>query len=232
MDIIKTIKDHMVPVHPAGYPFVLAFGFGAILLFQVWDPLGWLGVILTGWCAFFFRDPPRVVPTMKGVVVSPADGVVVSTGQTEPPEELGLKGKHNRISIFLNIFDVHVNRVPATGQVDSVCYTAGEFLNAELDKASEKNERMAIAMTTEDETKIGFVQIAGLVARRIVCELGEGQKVEVGERFGLIRFGSRVDVYLPEKVKPQVALGQRVIAGESILARLSGQQRKYDVAEK
>lgn len=212
----------MVPIHREGWPFIALFAVGALLLGWLWAPLGWLGLGATLWCAYFFRNPDRVTPTRDGLVISPADGVVCLVGDAVPPAELGLgDAPRPRVCVFMSVFDVHINRVPLSGRVTKLAYHAGKFVNAALDKASEENERMAVALELEDGRSVAFVQIAGLVARRIKCDLVEGQSVRVGERFGLIRFGSRVDVYFPEGVEPQVALGQRCIAGETVLADLA-----------
>ncbi|HLO76135.1 MAG TPA: phosphatidylserine decarboxylase [Magnetospirillum sp.] len=209
----------MLPVHREGWPFIALFAVVSGLLGLLWAPLGWLGLVLTAWCVFFFRNPDRVTPVREGLVVSPADGVVCLLGHAVPPAELGMGAEPRmRISVFMSVFDVHVNRIPIDGRVTGIAYKPGKFLNASLDKASEDNERMAIRMQTSSGAEIAFVQIAGLVARRIKCDVYEGQEVKAGERFGLIRFGSRVDVYLPDGVEPQVACGQRCIAGETVLA--------------
>jgi phosphatidylserine decarboxylase len=178
--------------------------------------------VFTAWCTYFFRDPPRVTPTRSGLVVSPADGVVQMIQPAVPPEELGLgRQPLTRISVFMNVFDVHVNRTPVSGTVANLAYRPGKFFNASLDKASEFNERQAIRLRLEDGRDLAVVQIAGLVARRIRCDLKQGQAVRTGERFGLIRFGSRLDVYLPEGVSPLVAVGQTTIAGETVIADLA-----------
>lgn len=214
-------KYIMIPVHREGYPFIALFAVASVLLGLLWAPLGWLGLVLTLWCVYFFRNPDRVTPDRDGLVISPADGVVCLVGPAVPPVELGMgDSPMTRICVFMSVFDVHVNRAPLAGRITRIAYKPGKFLNAALDKASEDNERMAIRMETTGGADIAFVQIAGLVARRIKCDLSEGQDVQAGERFGLIRFGSRVDVYLPEGVAPQVALGQRCIAGETVLADL------------
>lgn len=212
--------DHILhPIHPDGRKFVAIFVVATLLLFFLWPPLGWLGVLASLWCVFFFRDPARVTPVRPGLVVSPADGLVVSVDAGVPPPELELGTQcMTKIGIFLNLFDVHINRVPIGGVVERTRYHRGQFVNASFDKASEVNERMAVRITTEDGAEIAVVQIAGLVARRIVCDLGAGQKVATGERFGLIRFGSRTDLYLPPGWSVQVMAGQRVIGGETVLA--------------
>jgi len=219
------LNSIFVPINRAGWPFIAAFAAAALLLGALFEPLGWAGLVLTLWCVYFFRDPPRVTPDRDGLVVSPADGLVLPVTAAPPPAELGLgDAARTRISIFMNVFDVHVNRIPAAGRVTKCAYRKGKFLNASLDKASVDNERMAVAMKTTDERDLAFVQIAGLVARRIKCELSEGQPVVTGERFGLIRFGSRVDVYLPEGIEPLVVAGQRAIAGETVLADFRAQE--------
>ena len=210
----------MPPIHPAGGPFVAGFALGSLVLFWLWTPLGWIGVGLTAWCAYFFRNPRRVTPPGKGLVVSPADGRVQSISAEVPPLELGLgSDPHTRISIFMNIFNVHVNRVPAAGVVRDIQYRPGKFVSATLDKASEDNERNAVLIRTEWGADLVVVQIAGLVARRILCELAVGDPVTAGQPLGLIRFGSRLDVYLPAGMTPEVQIGQTMIAGETVLAR-------------
>ena len=209
------------PMHPEGWRFVGAFAAATVVLFLIWAPLGWLGVGLTVWCYYFFRDPKRSVPLTPGLVVSPADGVVSLIERAVPPQELGLgPAALTRVSVFMSVFNCHVNRLPAEGRITAVAYRPGKFLNASLDKASVDNERNALAIELVDGRQIAVVQIAGLVARRILCWAKPGQEMRRGERFGLIRFGSRLDVYLPEGVEPQVALGQTMIAGETVLARL------------
>ena len=213
----------LVPIRREGWPFIAAFAGVAAILWFVVPPLGWLGAALTLWCAYFFRDPPRVTPTEPGLLVSPADGRVQAIGPASPPPELEMgAAPRPRISVFMNVFDVHVNRVPADGTITRLEYRPGKFLNASLDKASDDNERQSVAMTTADGKDIAIVQIAGLVARRIVCYLESGQEVLAGERFGMIRFGSRVDVYLDEGMVPLVVAGQRAVAGETVIARSLG----------
>lgn len=215
-------KYIMIPVHREGYPFIALFAVASVLLGLLWAPLGWAGLVLTLWCVYFFRNPDRVTPDRTGLVISPADGVVCLVGPAVPPAELGMgEAPMTRVCVFMSVFDVHVNRAPLAGRITRIAYKPGKFLNAALDKASEDNERMAIRMESTGGADIAFVQIAGLVARRIKCDLSEGQEVQAGERFGLIRFGSRVDVYLPDGVAPLVALGQRCIAGETVLADLN-----------
>ncbi|MBL8659155.1 MAG: phosphatidylserine decarboxylase [Rhodospirillales bacterium] len=220
--VFRSIVDTMlVPIQRAGWPFVAAFALATVVLFAVAQPLGWLGLVLTAWCTYFFRDPDRMTPIREGLVVSPADGLVQMVTLAAPPPELGLDADPRlRISIFMNVFDVHVNRIPIDGAIARIAYVPGAFVNASLDKASEKNERNGLLVRTGDGRDIAVVQIAGLVARRIACWLAEGQAVRAGQRLGMIRFGSRVDVYLPEGVSPLVGPGQRSVAGETVLADL------------
>ena len=221
--MIETIRNAvLVPINRDGWPFIAAFALISILLGAlVGEPLGWLCALATAWCVFFFRDPDRVTPARGNLVVSPADGLVQMIQPAVPPAELGMApGPLTRVSVFLNVFDVHVNRVPADGVVTRLVYRPGKFFNAALEKASELNERQSVRMTTPDGREMAFVQIAGLVARRIRCDLKEGQALRAGERFGLIRFGSRMDVYLPSGTQPLVAVGQRMVAGETVIADL------------
>jgi phosphatidylserine decarboxylase len=221
-DMLSTVVK---PLHREGYRFLAAFGIATLILFLLWEPLGWIGLGLTVWCYYFFRDPDRVTPDRKGLIVSPADGVVSLIGPAVPPAELGLGGgPRTRVSVFMNVFDCHVNRAPVAGEVTAVSYRPGKFLNASLDKASEDNERNGIALRLEDGRSLGVVQIAGLVARRILCDVKPGDRLATGERFGMIRFGSRLDVYLPEGVPPLVAVGQGMIAGETVLADLASDE--------
>lgn len=220
--LLETVKSVLMPIHPAGWMFIAIFAVVSLALALIWAPLGWIGLIATGWCVYFFRDPHRVTPMREGLIVSPGDGVVQRITKCVPPSELDLGvAERTRISIFLNVFNVHVNRIPIEGSISKLHYQSGKFINASLDKASEDNERQSIKITTPDGLTVGCVQIAGLVARRILCFLHKGQEVGVGERFGLIRFGSRVDVYLPEGVNALVVEGQTSIAGETVLADFS-----------
>jgi len=221
------------PMHREGVKFVAAFAVATVLLFLLWEPLGWIGVGLTVWCYYFFRDPVRSVPQREGLVVSPADGVISLIEPAVPPAELGMGPEPlTRVSVFMNVFNCHVNRAPIAATVAAKVYRPGKFLNASLDKASVDNERMSYALTLADGRQIAVVQIAGLVARRIVSFVETGRALRTGERFGLIRFGSRVDVYLPAGVAPQVALGQTMIAGETVLADLgSGEAARVVRAE-
>jgi len=231
MSIIKSIRSQLAPIHPEGYPFVGAFALLSLVLFWIWSPLGWLGTVCTAWCTYFFRDPVRVTPVREGIVVSPADGRVSRIVNAMPPAELGLGDKPlPRVSIFMSVFDCHVNRTPISGRIERIVYTPGKFLNADLDKASEDNERNAFLIAT-DKGRIGVVQIAGLLARRIVCFTREGALVAAGERIGMIRFGSRLDVYLPPGTVPHVSEGQTALAGETVLADLgsSVQTRSFRV---
>ncbi len=221
MSIIESVRRQMVPIHPEGYLFIGIFALVSLVLFIVWRPLGWIGVVLTLWCVYFFRDPVRVTPVRDGLVVAPADGRISSVALAVPPAELGLGSESvPRVSIFMSVFDVHVNRSPVSGEVERIVYRPGKFLNADLDKASEDNERNGLVVRTPSG-RFGVVQIAGLVARRIVCFVKEGQLVSAGERFGLIRFGSRVDVYLPAGTRPLVSAGQYALGGETIIADLA-----------
>jgi phosphatidylserine decarboxylase len=218
MSISASIRQQFVPISPEGYPFIGAFALVTLILFWLWSPLGWIGALLTVWCAYFFRDPPRVTPVREGLVISPADGRVSRVVNAVPPAELDLGAAPlPRVSIFMSVFDCHVNRSPVAGRIERIVYRPGLFINADLDKASEDNERNEFVIATAGQ-RIGVVQIAGLVARRIVCFVREGMEIGAGERIGLIRFGSRVDVYLPAGVRPLVAEGQMAVAGETVLA--------------
>jgi len=217
-DMLSTV---IKPVHREGYPFIAIFAAVTLVFFLIWQPLGWIGVVLTLWCYYFFRDPERVTPQREGLLVSPADGVISLIEPAVPPAELGMgTAPLTRVSVFMNVFNCHVNRTPVAGTVSAVSYRPGKFFNASLDKASTDNERNSIAVEMGDGRKIAVVQIAGLVARRIVCDVKPGAVLETGERFGMIRFGSRVDVYLPEGVHPTVALGQTMVSGETVIADL------------
>src|SRR5262245_39203696 len=220
MSVLASIRAQLVPIHREGYPFIGGFALASLILFWLWSPLGWLGTIATAWCAYFFRDPPRVTPVADGLVVAPADGRISLVTNARPPAELALGERAlPRISIFMNVFDCHVNRSPVGGRIERIVYRKGKFLNAELDKASEDNERNALVIAGPSG-RVGVVQIAGLIARRIVRFVNEGQLVGAGERIGMIRFGSRVDVYLPDGVRPAVSEGQTAIAGETVIADL------------
>src|SRR5467141_262798 len=199
MSVLVSIRSQIAPVHPEGYPFIGTFALASLVLMWLWSPLGWIGVALTAWCFYFFRDPPRVTPLREGLVIAPADGRVSRIINAVPPAELGLGDKPvPRVSIFMSVFDCHVNRSPVTGRIERMAYRPGAFVNADLDKASEDNERNGFVIVMASGMRIGVVQIAGLIARRIVSFVREGVPIGVGDRIGMIRFGSRVDVYLPE----------------------------------
>ena len=220
MSIYDSIRKQLVPITPEGYPFIGAFAFASLVLFWIWTPLGWIGTVLTLWCVYFFRDPPRVTPVREGLVVSPADGRVSMITTIAPPHELGMGVTPMlRISVFMSVFDCHVNRSPVNGRVEKILYQPGKFFNADLDKASLDNERNSLVISAAG-TRIAVVQIAGLIARRIICYVREAQPLGAGERFGMIRFGSRLDVYLPEGTVPLVAVGQTALSGETVLADL------------
>lgn len=219
MSLSNSIKNAIPPVHPDGYKFIAIFAVATVVLGLISDPLFYLGVALTIWCALFFRDPKRITPISNDLVISPADGKISLVGKVVPPAELNLGDKPLlRVSVFMNVFNCHVNRAPMKGRIDRIVYKKGNFVNAELDKASEDNERNSMVIDTE-QGEVAVVQIAGLVARRIVCWANQGEDIDQGERFGLIRFGSRLDVYLPEGAHASVFVGQTAIAGETILAR-------------
>jgi phosphatidylserine decarboxylase len=219
--VLDSITSAFVPIHPEGHKFILGFAVAALILFLLAPPLGWLAAIATAACAYFFRDPERVTPARPGLVVSSADGKVVNIGTVPAPKELALgDALFARVSVFLSVLDVHVVRAPVAGKVTHSVYVPGKFLNAELDKASEYNERRALVIETASGEKIGVVLIAGLIARRIVTFVGEGTSVAAGERIGLIRFGSRVDVYMPANVEVLAVAGQTAIGGETVLAEL------------
>jgi phosphatidylserine decarboxylase len=225
MSVVNSIRSQLAPIHPAGYPFIGTFALVSLVLFIIWPPLGWIGTVLTLWCVYFFRDPIRVTPIADGLVVSPADGHVSLVVNAVPPPELALGTTPlPRVSVFMSVFDCHVNRAPIAGRVERIAYTAGKFINADLDKASEDNERNALVIGSE-AGRVGVVQIAGLIARRILCWTKEGQAIGAGERIGMIRFGSRVDVYLPPGTVPLVSEGQTSLAGETVIADLTNPPR-------
>jgi phosphatidylserine decarboxylase len=217
------MRDTIIkPMHPEGFRFLAIFAAITLLLFLLWEPLGWIGTGLTIWCYYFFRDPERVTPTRPGLIVSPADGIVSLIEQAIPPVELGMAEMPlTRVSVFMSVFNCHVNRSPVAGEVTAISYRPGKFFNASLDKASVHNERNSLRIRMEDGRDLAVVQIAGLVARRILCFVKPGDRLSTGERFGLIRFGSRLDVYLPPGVEPLVAVGQTMVAGETVLADLT-----------
>ena len=224
MTIIDSIKTSMlVPIHSAGIPFIVIFVILTVIMGWFWSPLYFFGLVLTLWCIYFFRNPVRVTPMLSGtnknnLIISPADGRVIEISKITPDEEIGLPvGNWTRVCVFMNVFDVHVNRSPMLGKIFYKNYIPGSFFNASLDKASSENERLILGMETENGKKIAFVQIAGLVARRIICNVGIGSLLKAGEVFGLIRFGSRVDIYFPSDVSVMVLKGQKMIAGETII---------------
>lgn len=227
------LRRVFAPLHPDGFKFVAAGVLATVLLFLLWAPAGWAAAVVTLWMVYFFRDPWRVTPTRPGLLISPADGIVVAIGAATPPPELAMgDAVFVRIGIFLNIFDVHVTRAPAGGRVAALRYTKGRFVNASLDKASLDNERLAIRIAPPDGPDIAFVLVAGLVARRIVCNLYDGQQVATGQRVGIIRFGSRVDIYCPPPYVPMVVAGQRMVGGETVLAdRLAEEPPRRGIAQ-
>jgi phosphatidylserine decarboxylase len=222
MSFAASIRQQLTPIHPEGYPFIGGFALAALLLFWLWPPLGWIGLIATLWCIYFFRDPPRATPLREGIVVAPADGRVCQVVNVVPPRELDLgEAPLPRISIFMSVFDCHINRSPVAGRIERIVYRAGKFISADLDKASEDNERNAFVIVTETGQRLAVVQIAGLIARRIVCFARESDLLGAGQRIGMIRFGSRVDVYLPVGTRVLAGEGQIAIAGETVLADLT-----------
>ena len=227
MNMMKVIA---VPMHPEGRKFVAIFAAITAALWLVWEPLFWLGVGMTVWCYYFFRDPVRSVAQKPGLILSPADGVISLITKTVPPTEMLLGDKPlTRVSVFMNVFNCHVNRAPMAGEVIAITYHHGKFVNASLDKASEHNERNSITIEGVDKIRIGVTQIAGLVARRIVCFTKVGNGLSMGERFGLIRFGSRLDVFLPDGIEPAVGLGQTAVAGETVLAHLGELNEEWPI---
>ncbi|MEO3387734.1 phosphatidylserine decarboxylase [Mesorhizobium sp. CAU 1741] len=223
MSLVDTIRNAFVPINREGWPFIAGFAGVSVVLGVFSTSLFWIGVILTAWCAYFFRDPERVTPVDDRLVVSPADGIVSAVGPAVPPRELGLgETEMTRISVFMNVFSCHVNRSPVRGRIVAIEHRPGKFLNAELDKASAENERNGLVIDSP-HGRVAAVQIAGLVARRIVCWTEAGNDIAVGDRFGLIRFGSRVDVYLPQSAVAKVAIGQTAVAGETIIAEFGAQ---------
>lgn len=222
------MKSILAPIHQAGWPFILLFAALTLIMLMFSHTFGLIGLILTGWCIYFFRNPRRVTPLNPGLIISPGDGIITKIEKATPPKELKWTKKSlTRISIFLNVFDVHVNRIPVDGVISKIQYHPGKFFNASLDKASEFNERNSLLIQTPSGQEVLVVQIAGLIARRILCEVTEGQEVQAGQTFGIIRFGSRVDLYLPEGVNSLVMEGQRMIGGETVMGDLTshGPQR-------
>ncbi len=225
MSFAASIRQQLTPIHPEGYPFIGGFALATLVLFWIWPPLGWIGLIATLWCIYFFRDPPRVTPLHDGIVVAPADGRVCQVVSVVPPRELDLgEAPLPRISIFMSVFDCHINRSPVAGRIERIVYRAGKFISADLDKASEDNERNAFVIVTETGQRLAVVQIAGLIARRIVCFARESDLLGAGQRIGMIRFGSRVDVYLPVGTRVLAGEGQIAIAGETMLADLTARE--------
>lgn len=225
MSVINSIRSQLSPIHQQGYAFIGAFAVAAVVLFWLWQPLGWIALAATLWCVYFFRDPPRVTPSREGLVVAPADGRISRISHVAAPPELGFGDQtFLRISVFMSVFDCHINRSPVAGRIERIVYRAGAFISADLDKASEVNERNAFVIATTGGARVPVVQIAGLVARRIVPFVREGETIEAGQRIGMIRFGSRVDVYLPAATVPLVAEGQIAIAGETVLADFASLQ--------
>ena len=219
------LDNVLVPIAREGWPFIAIFGLVSLILYFLYAPLGWIGLVLTLWCVYFFRNPDRVTPEREGLIISPADGIVQMIAEVSPPEELDMGSEPVvRVSVFMNVFDCHVNRIPCDGRIGKLVYLPGQFLNASLDKASEENERQMVRIDLESGAFIGAVQIAGLVARRIVCYLEEDQIVLAGERFGLIRFGSRVDIYLPHGAVSHAVIGQKCVSGETVLADLKSDE--------
>ncbi len=220
LNTIDGLKKFIPPIHPAGFPFIIIFIVAALILSVISDFLGWVGFILTIWCTYFFRDPERVKPNKNNILLSPADGKILFVGKSKSPDNLSdnQSKEMQKISIFMNVFDVHINRIPISGKISWLKYVPGTFLNASLDKSSEDNERMIIKIEYSKNKYVYVVQIAGLIARRIKCDLSENQSVTIGDRFGLIRFGSRVDLYFPNDCDPLVSEGQTSISGETILA--------------
>lgn len=220
--LFDSVTNAFAPIHRDGHKFILAGALLTLFLFVVAPPLGWVGVVATGFCTYFFRDPDRVAPSRPGVVVSAADGKIASIAEIVPPSELALGNeKRMRVSVFLSVLDVHIVRTPFAGRISRSVYVPGKFLNAELDKASDENERQALVVETGEGKRLGVTLIAGFIARRIVTFVGQGSSVATGERIGLIRFGSRVDVYLPAGAKMLVSVGQTAIGGETVLAELA-----------
>jgi len=222
MSVIASIRQQLTPIHREGYPFIAGFAVATLVLFWLWPPLGWLGVIATSWCVYFFRDPSRITPIRDGIVVAPADGRVSQVVSAVPPRELELGERPlPRVSIFMSVFDCHINRSPVAGRIERIVYRAGKFISADLDKASEDNERNAFVIVTGSGQRLVVIQIAGLIARRIVCFAREGDSLGAGQRIGMIRFGSRVDLYLPEGARVLAGEGQIAIAGETLIADLA-----------
>lgn len=226
MNLHDILKPILVPLHKEGYRFFVPFLIISIILLFLFVPLGLLGIVLTAWCYYFFRDPERVTPARHDVLVAPADGIICALVKEEPPSELNLPKESSgywRISIFMSVFDCHVNRMPVSGKIAEITYTPGRFVNASLDKSSKENERNSLVIDTTWGHPIGLVQIAGLIARRIVCYPRVGDELKKGARYGIIRFGSRVDVYVPDNAYELLVLeGQQAVGGETILGVFTG----------
>ena len=223
------LNTFIKPMHRDGIKFILIFSVISLISFFIYIPLGWVGIVLTIWCYYFFRDPKRTIPVRDGLLVSPADGVISLIEKTMPPPELDIeKEELTRISVFMNVFNCHVNRSPIAGKVMEINYRPGKFFNASLDKASVDNERNSLVLQIPDGRQIVVVQIAGLVARRIVSFVKPKQTLRIGQRFGLIRFGSRVDIYLPTGVQPLVCIGQIMVSGETVIADLNSKELARD----
>lgn len=219
MNLIKAV---IPPIHREGFLFIIIFLVVTVIVASFSKFLGMVCLVMSVWCIYFFRDPERVVPVDDNLLISPADGVISLIESVAPPANLEMgTDLRTRVSVFLNVFNVHVNRVPASGVIKKLYYHPGKFFNASLDKASEFNERQEVLMTMVNGEEVAFSQIAGLIARRIVCDLKEGQAIKAGERFGIIRFGSRMDIYLPKGILPLVAVGQTVIGGETVIADIT-----------
>jgi phosphatidylserine decarboxylase len=215
-------------IAPEGHIFIIIFATVSLFLMLLSDALGFIGLILTAWCAYFFRDPQRLTPINDSLVIAPADGRIIKIEKVVPPSELGIANEMLKISIFMNVFNVHINRTPCSGHISKIIYNPGKFFNASLDKASEFNERQSFIMTTKQNDTIAFVQIAGLIAKRIVKFTEEDVNVVAGQKVGLIRFGSRVDLYLPADTIPLCAVGQTTLSGETILANFDYKGEKYE----
>ena len=226
---MNMLNTFIKPMHREGIKFILIFSVISLILFFIYIPLGWVGIGLTIWCYYFFRDPKRTIPVRDGLLVSPADGVISLIEKTMPPPELDIeKEELTRISVFMNVFNCHVNRSPIAGKIMEINYRPGKFFNASLDKASVDNERNSLVLQIPDGRQIVVVQIAGLVARRIVSFVKPKQTLRIGQRFGLIRFGSRVDIYLPTRVQPLVCIGQIMVSGETVIADLTSKELARD----
>ena len=226
---MNMLNTFIKPMHREGIKFILIFSVISLILFFIYIPLGWVGIGLTIWCYYFFRDPKRTIPVREGLLVSPADGVISLIEKTMPPPELDIeKEELTRISVFMNVFNCHVNRSPIAGKIMEINYRPGKFFNASLDKASVDNERNSLVLQIPDGRQIVVVQIAGLVARRIVSFVKPKQTLRIGQRFGLIRFGSRVDIYLPTGVQPLVCIGQIMVSGETVIADLNSKELARD----